>query len=315
MEKILIIGTIPSTAGIGGVTVHVQRLLNWLDAKGVAHTLCDYKILSLKEQIRLIMHHKNVHLHVSHPVLRVMYALLIKLMGKKLIFTLHGNLGRFNRLGNLLDKLTLKLSDIPIVINQNSYKKALNWNKHTQLIPAFIPPQIEEQLQQDILDLMKKIHRDNKKIVSTNAFNVSFDKEGRDTYGIDFLIHFFKNVKDKVLVISDPSGNYHKQYPILKTESVLFIDYPHPFFELLKHVDYFVRNTSTDGDALSVKEALYLGVPTLCSDVVDRPNGAKLFKYCDASSFELCLSAANHTTDSTKIENAAIRIIELYKQL
>ena len=95
--------------------------------------------------------------------------------------------------------------------------------------------------------------------------------------------------------------------------SVYFIDYPHSYFELLKHVDYFVRNTSTDGDALSVKEALYLNVPTLCSDVVDRPRGVRLFKYCDKASFERCLLETSQ--ESAVIENGASIILDLYNSV
>ena len=72
----------------------------------------------------------------------------------------------------------------------------------------------------------------------------------------------------------------------------MFIDQPHSYFELLKNVDVFVRNTSTDGDALSVKEALYLNKPALCSDVVDRPAGTILFRYSDDASFTRALEEA-----------------------
>ena len=140
MKQLLIIGTLPESAGIGGVTVHMQRLLEWLDAKDVEYTLCDYKTLAFKKQIHMIMQHKNVHLHVSHPALRIMYALIVKLMGKKLIFTVHGNIGRFNCIGNLLDRWAIRLSDVPITINRQSYDKALKLNKRTQFISAFIPP-------------------------------------------------------------------------------------------------------------------------------------------------------------------------------
>ena len=76
-------------------------------------------------------------------------------------------------------------------------------------------------------------------------------------------------------------------------------------------MDFFVRNTSTDGDALSVKEALFLGVPTICTDVVDRPKGVMLFKYCDRDSFENCLM--DKKKDNVAIENGAEQIVQLYR--
>ena len=39
----------------------------------------------------------------------------------------------------------------------------------------------------------------------------------------------------------------------------------------------FIRATTTDGDSVSLREALYFGAPILASDVVPRPDGVMLF--------------------------------------
>ena len=226
--------------------------------------------------------------------------------------TLHGNYGRFSSVKNFLVRLTVEYATIPIIINQHSYDICKHFNKRTVLIPAFIPPQKAETLQPEIITLVNNYREDGRKIVSTNAYNISYDKQGQEIYGIDFLVRFFTEDKDYVLIVSDPSGNYKKQYP-KPIEGVEFINYPHPYFEVLKFTDYFVRNTSTDGDALSVKEALYLKIPTLCSDAVDRPEGVNLFHYSDEESFRQCLQSASVTAN--KIENGAERILELYKEI
>lgn len=46
--------------------------------------------------------------------------------------------------------------------------------------------------------------------------------------------------------------------------------------------DLFVRPTLVDGDALSVREALSLGIPVVASDVGNRPPGTVLFRCGDA---------------------------------
>ena len=99
-----------------------------------------------------------------------------------------------------------------------------------------------------------------------------------------------------------------------RDDNIFFIDYPHPYFEVLKHSDFFIRNTSTDGDALSVKEALWLGVPALCSDVVDRPEGVRLFKYNDKDSFEACLNSID-TKNPAQIRNGAEDVLGIYKDI
>lgn len=47
---------------------------------------------------------------------------------------------------------------------------------------------------------------------------------------------------------------------------------------LLSRCDVFIRPTTHDGDALSVREALALGVPCVASDVCARPEGVYVFR-------------------------------------
>jgi glycosyltransferase involved in cell wall biosynthesis len=58
------------------------------------------------------------------------------------------------------------------------------------------------------------------------------------------------------------------------------------FVPVLAEADVFVRPTNTDGDANSVREALYLGVPAVASDVVERPAGTILFRTRDLDDLE-----------------------------
>ena len=54
---------------------------------------------------------------------------------------------------------------------------------------------------------------------------------------------------------------------------------PHDLcLSIMERSDLFVRPTLFDGDAISVREALALGVPTVASDVGYRPPGTRLFK-------------------------------------
>lgn len=311
MNQLLIIGSLPESAGIGGVTVHVQRLLEWLDVKGVEYTLCDYKTLPFKKQIRMIMLHKSVHLHVSHPALRLMYALITKLTGKKLVFTIHGDLGRFNWLGNLLDKLTVKLSDVPIAINQKSYEKALKWNKRAQYVSAFIPPVEDGKAPEWAIEKIDSLRMAGRPVFSTNASVCSFTPLGEEIYGIEFLIDFFRN-RHEILVISDPSGQYANKH---KGEDLFIIAEPHSTFALYKHVDGTIRNTATDGDSLSVRESLYLGLPTFATDRVDRPKGCVLFNYNDAESLTKALSEGRQHTQRMDTGNPIGQIIGIYESV
>jgi glycosyltransferase involved in cell wall biosynthesis len=61
-------------------------------------------------------------------------------------------------------------------------------------------------------------------------------------------------------------------------------DLPHALCRtLIARSDVFVRPTLADGDALSVREALALGVPVVASDAAGRPPGTVLFPRGDAA--------------------------------
>jgi len=55
------------------------------------------------------------------------------------------------------------------------------------------------------------------------------------------------------------------------------------FAALLSRSDVFLRSTLIDGDSMSVREALYLGIPTVASDTPFRPDGVILFRKGDAA--------------------------------
>ena len=309
-NPVLIIGPSLQKHGIGGVTIHVQRLLDYMAKIEFPFTFLDYKKTGLPQLIKAIRSIDVVHLH---PLDQFLLVFICNLYERKCIVTVHGNYGRFGWFKNLLVKESIKNASVPIVVNEKSFDICKHFNKNTEYISAFIPPQKDEFLQEEIVNRVNELNAHGRSIVSTNAYNVAFDKRGNDIYGIDFLVQFFRSSANMSLVVSDPSGNYKKRYQDYQSESIVFIDYPHPYFELLKRVDFFVRNTSTDGDALSVREALYLGVPSLCSDIVDRPKGVRLFKYNDKESFLYALTTP--TEGCIMIENSAERIIEIYKRL
>ncbi|QNI75235.1 hypothetical protein [Synechococcus sp. MVIR-18-1] len=80
--------------------------------------------------------------------------------------------------------------------------------------------------------------------------------------------------------MSDPSGRYAQfsasKFPFIP-RNVVFLSKPHPFIEILRSSDLFIRNTSTDGDSISIWEALSLIVNVFATDVVSRPPGVTLY--------------------------------------
>lgn len=314
-KKIAIIGTLPSTAGIGGVTIHTQRLLDFLNENNFNFKFIDYKKTNLIQLIYHISIHKIAHLHITNPYAVLLLIIAGKLCLTKTILTLHGNFGRYNKLKNHILKTAIKLTDIPIIINKTSYDLCKTINNKCLYIPAFIPPINKQPLDTKTATFITKLKSSNKILCSTNAYNIAYDKYGNDIYGINFLIQEFRSLPDYILIISDPSGNYSKKYQQDIPPNVFFIAYPHNYFELLKQIDIFIRYTTTDGDALSVKEALYLNKKTVCTNVVDRPNMVNLCELYDHNSFIKALTTQKKQTNTTHIKNSATEILKLYNSL
>ena len=311
---VLIIGTLPQVAGVGGVTVHVQRLLENLNIRRIPYNFCDYKEVGIIKIILSILRNSVVHVHVSNPYFRSSLILFCRICGKRVVFTVHGNLGRFNNFKNYLDRLSIKYSNIPILINRQSYIKAKEWNASSVLMPAFFPPSTSPALPDPILRNIIKAKDEQKMIIATNASALSYMPDGREVYGINHLINFFEGESRYFLCVSDPSGRYSQDFKDSLPDNVLFITEPHSFYSLMKCSDVMIRATATDGDSLSVREALHLGIKVLATDCVDRPDGVILFKYNDSESLKVALD-----TDFPRITSEPINIIdkllEIYNSL
>ena len=100
MQKVdlLIIGTTTESAGIGGVSIHVERLLHYLQTEHVDFDFCDYKRESVWKIIKEIWKHKVIHIHPSNPIFRLFLVCVSVMSFRKVIFTVHGDLGRFTRI-------------------------------------------------------------------------------------------------------------------------------------------------------------------------------------------------------------------------
>jgi len=322
IKKILIIGTVPPP--IGGVTIYVNRLLAHLEKEtGLSVSLFDYKKnnpLKVTSSIRRI---RLVHINASNPVLIFYFAILSRLLLKKVVITFHGNISGRSAKASFFNRLSIIFCNVPILLNKDSYRKALKYNSASILSTAFITPsQQEEILPEHIGSQVKTFisRKGNGRIFCTNAYNVSFDKEGNETYGISTLVKLFNELPTSMLIFSDPSGQYSsylKEQHIQPKDNILFISEPHPFIEILKLSDVFIRSTSTDGDSISVREALYYNKHVIASDCVSRPEGVILYKTGDAAdlSDKIKTTITNSTGHHHNAEDAVATLIKIFNQL
>ena len=209
-KKPTIIGSLPLP--IGGVTIHVERLLYHLEKEKITFTYVDLKKDSLKTLIIAIIRHKHIHLHTSNAYLRFLISMFCFLSLKKLTYTLHGNLGRYNDgIKNFLDRCAIKLAYRPIMLNKSSFEKALKLNSNCKLSSPFLPPNIENDVLDSVLmTMINNLRKQTRILFCTNASALSRDKDGQEIYGIFELIEDFKKNNSFGLILSDPSGTYTK---------------------------------------------------------------------------------------------------------
>lgn len=212
------------------------------------------------------------------------------------------------------------MADYPIVLNVKSHTIATSINKNSKIMSPFIVP-IEnmEILKDATIQEIKRLKKKYEKVFCTNAFSLVYDLNGLEIYGIFEIIDYFIQNDQNALIISDPSGTYKREFEkrrIRIDDHILIINEQHSFYQVLKLVDGHIRNTTTDGDSISVRESLYLGKPTFCTDVVDRPYGCILYKQ-GALSERLNEFNKNTEIPNFQRENAddLEKLIELYKAL
>jgi glycosyltransferase involved in cell wall biosynthesis len=295
MKKIvLILGTLPPP--VGGITIHLQRFLE-INKNDDEFELClfdlrkrkifrDGKQFSLLHIFKVFFGAKIIHIHISNNS-KIIFSFISKLFGKKVVYTQHNS--RIN--DGILFRFFFYLCDKFILVNDRNTKldsTKLN-NSKVSVIPAFIEPTEVEELSGSLLEELAKFDF----VISANCFkNVQLD--GKQLYGFDTLVQAYFNLVDQnqiinsLLVLVDPSNSMKefveeekKRFNSKNNNEIQFIGNYIDFSSLIKKSNVVVRPTRSDGDALTVREALHFNVPIIASDCSVRPIGTILFNTGD----------------------------------
>ena len=159
------------------------------------------------------------------------------------------------------------------------------------VIPAYIAPLAELGGQVKLPDVLTAFISEHTPIISTYGWKLAFDQQGIDLYGFDLCLEMTHQLVDQFptlgLVICIPQINDVAYLERLRRRAiedniqdhVLFLTQPmDEAYRLWQMSDVYIRATTTDGDALAVREALSFGSPVVASDASERPSGVVLFK-------------------------------------
>lgn len=302
-KKVLIIGPLPPP--LGGVSVHVYRLYKALNNSQV-FDLSQKQNFKGQSYIQIFNLIKNqefdaVHLH-AYDVKLIITLKLLKLFKKFEIIATSHNPRLFDtdsKIKKFFYKNFLKSIDTLVVVGSHileDYKnRKLQLPKEIIIEPAFLPPPIDEE--EKILKTYPKELFDfidnHSHIITANAFQISFH-QGIELYGLDMCIELTSKLKkdcsDIGFIFALANENANKEYLEKMKQKIKEFDIEDNFYfltgqkelwPLFKKADLMIRPTTTDGDALSIREAMYFRCPAIASDVSDRPEGTIMLKSRD----------------------------------
>ena len=337
------IGTYPPP--LGGISNHIKRLHEYLlahgresyvlDPSGVPKQAPGVVPVSTRGLIRFLWRPRSVlHFHIySFKAFALMYLLSMR---HAVVYSLHGepDLEHISLSRGLRRKLMLAMLKRFAIIADNPTCEEFLTRKlglaNVVTIPEYIPGS-----EPDTGDLARlRPYRERfDTVLSSNAYQIAFFRD-QDLYGLDILVEMMRelaasqNVGMLFLLPGRGMEDYYEQITKRITEYGLvdrFIFIREPLVEassLWSMSDIVIRATNTDGNALTIHEAMHSGTPVVASDCVDRPDGVILFKTRDVADLVRAvsdtienLSQRRERIAAMKIENNAEKIDNLYCKL
>ena len=303
----------PYPEPIGGVSIYIKRMKLYMDSLNIANEVWDLsnrnKNIKNVTNIRFryvpfkYLFRKNIKL-IHYNITGISYKIYIGLFNKlffkkgKKVLTIHGDskdlfIHKWIFVSNqFIMKKSLNSFDT-IICTKSGDKKYLltkGINKPIYELPAFVFPLDDENsiIPKYILDFINS----KSFIISANASLIQF-YNNQDLYGIDMCIELIEKLnKDREnvgMVFCIPCINNTQYFNMLKKRIIdkklksdfLFVNEKMELYPIIKRSQLFIRPTNTDGDAVSIREALHFKIPTVASDICVRPKGTLLFKTRD----------------------------------
>ncbi len=301
--KIVLIGDYPPP--YGGISVHVQQLSRLLAQNGAECRVIDIepgttpkegaiRVKGYFDFLRRVFwfSYKGFvsHIHTNGHNFKSWLAIWVTtwvgfLFGRRNIVTIHsGLMPAYSDGSGLAAKMLIRAALWPagkaIAVNEEIEKALLKLNVNPDrmiVLPAFALGNRSHSLPERVLAWRERFQP-----LITSA--VYLEKE----YGTELLIEACQRLAQKYpnlgcLVMGSGSREAEIRAEIKRwnMEDRIFLlgNVAHEVcLSIMEKSDLFVRPTFFDGDAISVREGLALGVPTVASNVGYRPGGVFLFE-------------------------------------
>jgi glycosyltransferase involved in cell wall biosynthesis len=307
--KVVIVGKVPPP--FGGVTVHLSRLAYHLAARQFPFKFLELTnkkhskeyLLGCKNAFVLIWHllfesYDVVHCHASNPLLLVLVDIIVAaILRRKVVYTLHGegNLllcesGPF--LKKWLIRSALKRATRIIALNSNCEERATKFANSRDVvlkITAYLPPAPSELIPGQPFSEELEGFFSGHEICFASQGTFGNCYKGVDLYRFDLLAKALvesrlKNVNMGLVTLVSQTVNLSAREKVYALRRDLGLEKHWLILEnfgsaipVYLRCSAFIRPTMSDGDSMSVRECLDLGIPVIASDAVPRPDGCILF--------------------------------------
>jgi glycosyltransferase involved in cell wall biosynthesis len=306
-SKILLVGPYPPP--YGGVSVYIKRLKSQMVKAGYK-TSTFYKsrkynniLLNALILFRNLIYEDfsivHIHGYFRAYVLVILFARCFKRYS--MYYTIHNSrlLKNKSGLATYFIKKFIEKTDCLILVTKglidNLQKNNINLPKKYYVCNAFLPPPEEDEpiIYKTYSSKTMEFISIRKPLIIANASRISFYNK-IDLYGLDTCIELSAKLKKDYprfgLLFSLADENTNKDYinkmkqrinKLNIEENILLMTGQKELWPLYKRADLSIRPTATDGDAVSIREALYFGTTIIASDVVPRPKETILYKSRD----------------------------------
>lgn len=312
-KRVAVLGNYPPP--LGGVSVHIERVMHKLRAQGnkVFHFDTSKRSHVITYTIRLIFflvryRPDYVIYHTVDLNSRLIeFSLLIgikKILKSSFVLVEHNCRHLYRRDDRYKKKFSnlMRAVDHAVLIGaatQKSYRdNGIALPLKNTVEAAFLPPDLskEEALLKTYLPEVHTFLATHSLLIVANAFELRL-LEGHDLYGFDQCIDLISRLKESVagvgLILMVGRVGDQQYYSCLRKSiemhnlhnQVLFIEGQKELWPLIKRAHIFVRPTLSDAESVSVQEALYFNVPVVASDVCMRPRGVVTFKTGNVEDF------------------------------
>ena len=318
MKRILFIG--PAPTRIGGVAIHIQRL-SWLlrdlfsfdyidEARGREDGYYNIRSLNLLKFFQKIRKADIVHIHSGVFVLRTLHIFIAKfLLRKVVVVSVHHDLAVEGKI--CMTRNLLKHCNCAILDSQKIFDTVYVNNSRCiyRMMPAFLPPIVEKEdpLPDSVETWIQNVRKDAKSVLMCSSSYSIGEYNGVDLYGNDMSLEAVKKLNEQqndrhfylIMLLHNSDKNpttlkkYQDKVEADLKDNVLLETTPMSFVKVMKASDVVLRPTNTDGDSITVREALYFGKEMVASDCAVRPEGTVVFKtrdlqdYCDKILYSL----------------------------